>query len=401
MNDPSHAPTAATPAVPNLRVTFWGVQGSCPIFPTHDEVIEYAERLASATIEKAMMDLAGRLERGQCTPEQLRAMATPEKAAEYQQHLGLPDLPIYGGDTTCIEIVTADGDTLLFDMGTGMRDFSKQATKHWAGRRDRTIHIFASHEHLDHRSGLPFSSFCFDKENPFTVHVYGTRQFLTALDDRYGIYSHKLTPFMHVDDPLDYRMIAAKFTGSEIRTSLSAGDIRPPFSGKVRHVGEPIAVGNTTVTPFEVYHGITQCLAYKVRHGNSTFVFCTDHELRHGADPADERQLRSLAAERRLVEQCRDVDVAYFDGQYLLAEYAGQEGIGGGPAVGRMDWGHSCIEDVVARVAQCGIRRAFIGHHDPERLWGERVEIDQRLKQLCEGKPYQIHLAKSGGSIVL
>ena len=298
-------------------------------------------------------------------------------------------------------MLTGDGDTLLFDMGTGMRDFSKQISGQWQNRGNRTIHVFASHEHLDHRSGLPFSSFCFDRKNPFTVHVYGTRQLLTALDDRYGIYSHKLTSVMHVDDPLDYRMIAAKFTGTEILTPTTVGPPLPNLTAMPRRVGEPISIANTTITPFEVYHGSTQCLAYKVRHGNSTFVFCTDHELRHGDDMGDERQVRSLAAERRVIEQCQDADVAYFDGQYFLAEYLGQEGIGTGPSIGRMDWGHSCIEDVVARVAECRIKRAFIGHHDPERLWGDRVELDRHLQEISAAKPYQIELAKSGDSVEL
>jgi phosphoribosyl 1,2-cyclic phosphodiesterase len=400
MTDP-RSPANATPAAaPNLKITFWGVQGSCPIFPNQAEVEEYARRLAVGTIEKTLLDLARRMERETepVTSATLRQLADSQNIAKYQEHLGLVRLPIYGGDTTCIEVLTAEGNTLLFDMGTGMRDFSSRVAEHWT-RGPRILHVFASHEHLDHRSGLPFSSFCFDRKDPFTVHVHGTRQFLTALDDRYGIYSHQLTPFMHVDDPLDYRMIAATFTGSEIRTALSAGDIRPPFTMPVRHVGEPIAIGNTTITPFEVYHGITQCLAYKVRHGSSTFVFCTDHELRHGSDATDERQVRSLAAERRLIEQCQDVDLAYFDGQYFLAEYTGKEGIGGGPAVPRMDWGHTCIEDVVARVAQCGVRRAFIGHHDPERLWGQRVEIDRKLSELSLNQPYHIELAKSGAMI--
>ena len=47
MTDPNLPGTVPTSASPNLKVTFWGVQGSCPIFPTQDEVREYAQRLAS------------------------------------------------------------------------------------------------------------------------------------------------------------------------------------------------------------------------------------------------------------------------------------------------------------------------------------------------------------------
>src|SRR6185437_10442840 len=59
---------------PNLRVTFWGVQGSCPIFPTQDEVHEFAERIASYTVQRTLRDIAERMERGECSVEKLRAM---------------------------------------------------------------------------------------------------------------------------------------------------------------------------------------------------------------------------------------------------------------------------------------------------------------------------------------
>jgi hypothetical protein len=148
-----------------------------------------------------------------------------------------------------------------------------------------------------------------------------------------------------------------------------------------------------------VYHGITECLAYKVCHGGSTFVFCTDHELRHGTDATDSRQIRSLDAERRLLQQCKDADAVYFDGQYLMNEYLGSVGIGSGPAISRMDWGHTCIEDVIDRVERCHIRRTYIGHHDPDRTWGQRVELDRHLEEICKGKPYSIELAKAGQTI--
>ena len=386
-------------SVRNLRITFWGVQGSCPIFPAADEVNDYARRVARFTLERALLDLAQQSESKSLSADSIRQLADPDALAAYQRKLGLPDLPTYGGDTTCIEVETAEGNTLVFDMGTGLRDFSRRAVSQWPAGRERTIHLFASHEHLDHRAGLPFAAFCFERQSPFTIHVYGTGQFLRALDERYGLYSHRITPAMHVDDPLDYRMIAGVFTGTEIRDP-AADAYRPPAPPwRVGDIGQPIRVGSTRVTAFDVYHGITRCLAYKVSHGGSSFVFCTDHELRHGDDPADPRQIRSLEAERTLMDQCRGVDAAYFDGQYLRSEYDGLEGIGSGPPVSRLDWGHSAIEDVVARARLCGIARTFIGHHDPDRQWRQRIELDQRLREASRGTPNHIELAKAGAVV--
>jgi hypothetical protein len=109
---------------------------------------------------------------------------------------------------------------------------------------------------------------------------------------------------------------------------------------------QPLHINNTTVTAFDVYHGPVRCLAYKIQHGPASFLFCTDHELRHGAQPADPRQAESAMRDASLVEHCRGVDVAYFDGQYFRAEYDGNRGIGSTMAVSRVDWGHGCVEDI-------------------------------------------------------
>ena len=404
---------AVTP-LRNMRVTFWGVQGSCPIFPTNREVNEYARRIATYTIERAVADLAEKATRGEVTPESLRRLAAPETAAHYQAELGLPDLPVYGGETTCVEVETVEGDILVFDMGSGLREFSSQLLRKWAHRKNRTLHLFGSHEHLDHRSGLPFAGFCFAHGDPFTLQLYGTHKFLQTLDERYGVFSQELSPSAarrrparlphdggevrrHGDPPADVAR-GAGGAGAAASTSNN-GDEPPPW--KVQDVSEPIRIGGTTVTPFEVYHGVTDCLAYKVQHGGVTFIFSTDHELRHGEDPADPRQSKSTAAETVLVEQCQDADLGYFDGQYFRTEYEGLRGIGLTPPVSRVGWGHGCIEDCIARARKCRIRRTLIGHHDPERQWDERVHLDHELGRMCDGEPCRIELAKQGQVVEL
>lgn len=395
LKDPMAAPHPAP--VPfgsgaNLRLTFWGVQGSCPIFPTQEELRDYATRIAAEATRRTLLQIAAQQEQRGVAPPDLRELASPARLGDYQRSLGLPDLPVYGGDTTCVAMETRDGAAILFDMGTGMRDFSRQAV---AGDRSRRVlHIFLSHEHLDHRNGLSFASLCFVNDPPYALQIYGTPQALKALDDRYGVFSHHLSPATHVDDPLDYRIISASFSGVEIRTASSP--TYPALRFPTAAVDRPIHIGQTAITPFEVYHGNAQCLAYQVRHGESTFVFCTDHELRHGDDARDPRQLRSLEAEERLRTYCHNADLAYFDGQYQLAEYQGSRGIGSSPAIARTDWGHSCIEDVVARVEACNIRRALIGHHDPERPWGERLELDNQLRERSHGRDFKIELARAG-----
>ena len=134
------------------------------------------------------------------------------------------------------------------------------------------------------------------------------------------------------------------------------------------------------MTPFEVCHSVP-CLGYTIERGGKKFVFCTDHELRHGGDADDPRRLESEAAEARLIEQAQGADVLYRDAQFLREEYDGRKGIGASNPVSRRDWGHSCIEDVLKMAEACGVKQTYLGHHDPNREWSERTELDRRVQK--------------------
>ena len=396
--------TAMMP-IKDMRITFWGVRGSCPNFPAPHEVEEFTRQVAVYSIVKALQDFAAKSQAagGHVTIEDLLGGPMTQGSMEaYQKKLGLPDLPIYGGETTCIEVETSDGEVIILDGGSGVRHCALQLSKRWAHRKDRPVHLFFSHEHLDHRSGIAFSRFCF-AQPPFNINVYGTNQLLTALDTMFGIFSHDINQTTHFDDPLDYRLMSATFHGTELRDPAHVAGIvsRKTRPWDVQDISQPVRIGKTTVTAFSVYHGGCPCLAYKIEHGKSSFVFCTDHERRHGTDPADPRQIASLAAEESLLAKCGNVDLAYFDGQYSLAEYLGQKGIGSSPPVSRLDWGHSCMEDIINRVQRANIKRAFVGHHDPDREWPEQVQTDRDLEALCAGKPYRIELARGDMTVEL
>jgi hypothetical protein len=392
----------ASGPVQNLRIRLWGVQGSCPVHPPLYVIRDDTRRVAVHVLERALADMRERGRKGADgltdfhVEDLLGGPPTPEAIDAYQKRLGLPDFPVYGGETTCIEVETADDEIILLDGGSGIRHFALSILKRWKDRRDRTLHFFGSHEHLDHRSGLPFSRFVFVKDNPFTVHIYGSYRFLQALDERFGIFCRHIGETTHLDDPLDYTMMAATFVGTEIRNPDDPGGYArfADTCWNVRDIKQPIVIGKTTITPFNVYHGLTRVLAYKIERGGKSFVFCTDHELRHGPDEVNERQRESMAAEARLRHYCTDADLGYFDGQYRISEYLGQKGIGTAPPVKKMDWGHGCIEDVVRRAMQCRIKHTLIGHHDPDREWNEQIAIDKELIESSRGTGCTIELAK-------
>jgi len=393
MTEPVRLAAAAPRPIQNMRITFWGVQGSCPIFPTPQSLQEYSRRLAVCILGKAVADLQRKAPDGHFTIESLLdGPPTQINIEAYQRQIGLPEIPFYGGETTCVQIETADGNVIILDAGSGIRRCSLQLVGQWQNRADRTVYLFGSHEHLDHRSGLTFARFCYVRDNPFNIRVYGSYHFLFALDQHYGLFSRQITDMTYVDDPIDFSHMPANFSGTEFRTDANAPARQRHWD--VQSIA-PVRIGHTTITPFEVYHGIACCLAYKIEHGGRSFVFCTDHELRRGSDETNPRQRRSREAEERLRHYCMNADVAYMDGQYSIKEYLGEEGIGHFPPVRRVDWGHGCVEDIIERATQCNIKRTLVGHHDPERSWPQRHELDVNLAKLSVGKPNQLQLADS------
>src|SRR5258708_7956257 len=120
MTDTLTTPTAAgEKPIRDLRIRFWGVQGSCPLFPEAYEVVEYERMIARNLLGKILVDIqkCGSNGSGCRVEDLLGGPPTDANIDAYQQRLGMSNLPVYGGDTTCVSIETADGDLLIIDGG--------------------------------------------------------------------------------------------------------------------------------------------------------------------------------------------------------------------------------------------------------------------------------------------
>ncbi len=94
-----------------MRVTFWGVRGSCP---------------------------------------------TPG-----------PKTVRYGGNTSCIEVRLADGTVLIVDAGTGIRALGKRLLDE--GLKE-PLHLLLTHVHWDHIIGMPFFAPIYRPETKLVLH---------------------------------------------------------------------------------------------------------------------------------------------------------------------------------------------------------------------------------------
>src|SRR6187402_1218495 len=101
------------PAIRNMRITFYGTQGSGSVFPSREERQAFRRRADVDLLTRVFDDLAKHADaRGGITAtvdDIIGGPISPQALAEYAERLESPEPRVYGGWTTCVHIETADG----------------------------------------------------------------------------------------------------------------------------------------------------------------------------------------------------------------------------------------------------------------------------------------------------
>jgi phosphoribosyl 1,2-cyclic phosphodiesterase len=336
------------PQPPIFKITYWGVTGTltAPLRPP--EVTEKIVAAVCRLIDKQKL-------------ERLRSGPGLERAVREAVDEGLTfaERSTYGGNTTCVEVQTPDA-TLILDCGSGLRELGMDLRRRWnAPDYDgaRTAHVLMTHPHLDHILAIPYAGPFYDPRNHFTL--WGTRSVLESL-------AAVLSPV----SPLSHTYFPPSF---DLMTALK--DIRELKAGEDFHIG------STRIRTQQLNHP-GGCLAYRLENSGRVFVFATDHE--HPEIP-----------DAGLAEFARGADVFYTDGQYLLIEYEGREGLRGEGPIDHRGWGHSTVEGCVSTAVAAGVRELHLGHRDPTRTDKSLEEIENYLQKCLEE---QLHLAGRAGT---
>ncbi|MBK5255989.1 MAG: MBL fold metallo-hydrolase, partial [Vicinamibacteria bacterium] len=79
-----------------------------------------------------------------------------------------PTTARYGGNTSCVEILSNAGTLIVVDCGTGGHDLGQQLV---AAKGNNTRgHILISHTHWDHIQGIPFFAPLFSPGNEWDIY---------------------------------------------------------------------------------------------------------------------------------------------------------------------------------------------------------------------------------------
>lgn len=230
----------------------------------------------------------------------------------------------HGGNTTCVEM-TYNGDRLIFDAGSGIRDLGLSLL----AQGPRTLHIFITHTHWDHIQGFPF--------------------FVPAFIPGYHIH-------LYASSSLD-KDLKSIFQGQLDRAYFPVQMEDMKATLEFHHFSEePVQIGDMTVSwEYTVHPSAT--VGYKIQFGGRSVAFVPDNEFLKGylGSPFPITMDHHLAAiHMKLIRFLSGVDLLIHEAQYLNEEY-----------VNKIGWGHSALANACALARLTQPKKWIITHHDP------------------------------------
>jgi phosphoribosyl 1,2-cyclic phosphodiesterase len=314
-----------------VRVHFWGVRGSLP-----------APQLPSQIRSK----ISAILER--LTPDDIQ---TPQNRERFLA--GLPPwlFGTVGGNSPCVSVtVNSTGDSIVFDAGSGLREYGIVAVREKP--KINQYNIFFSHFHWDHLQGLPFFNPAYDPG--VTIDFYSPMENLET-----ALHGQMTSPYFPVH---------MESMGSKKNFHFLSGP--------------PLRMGDAEITYKKMNHP-GDSYSYKVKEGNSSFIYATDTELSASDFQKTEENTGYF----------ENADLIVLDSQYTLGE-----------AIEKYNWGHSAFSLAVDFAANWGIKRLILFHHDPTYDDRKLLNILQSARWYAERmgiRDIEISLAMEGMEIDL
>jgi phosphoribosyl 1,2-cyclic phosphodiesterase len=242
----------------------------------------------------------------------------------------------YGGQTSCVEVRSATGETLIVDAGTGMRALGNKLLQE--ATQAQHYHVLLSHVHWDHIQGLPFFS---------PVYIAGTRvsiyALLTAADELHqvigGITRHEFFP-------MSLEAVPAQFEFHQVEP------------------GVDFDIGSFHVMPIALNHPFGS-VGYRVDADGSSWAYVADtapfdrvlHKQHFLAGPealSEDDRIALGAMRDALIQRLEGVDTVVYDTHFTEDEYRRFP-----------HYGHSTPDQALEICAAARVRRLVLYHHAP------------------------------------
>jgi phosphoribosyl 1,2-cyclic phosphodiesterase len=297
-----------------MRVRFWGTRGSIPA-PLDSHGVQ----------RKLMRAVQGALARGVRSDAQIRAYLDGE--------LEFSASRTYGGNSSCVELITGGEEFLVCDLGSGARVFGNHVMALSAGAPP-VVNVFMSHVHWDHIMGFPFFVPAYRAGTRIRIHGCHER-----LEQAFRL--QQSAPVF----PVDFDRLSATIEFVHL-----APDVWHDVAG-------------LRVKPMRQYHS-GDSYGYRFEHAGTAVVYSTDSEHRLN-DPLETAAFTDFF---------RDADLVIFDAMYSLLEAISV----------KEDWGHSSNVVGVELAQLARVKHLCLFHHEPayddeqiEAILKETIRLEQ------------------------
>jgi len=256
-----------------------------------------------------------------------------------------PQLARYGGNTSCVAVEVEGQAPIVFDLGTGLRNFGLSLLEQ-TPFEDLDFHgtVLLSHLHWDHVQGLPFFVPLHRAGNTFDV--YGPQQAEGPLGD---VFTGMMQPpyFPITPEQLEGEVRFHDVGNDDFPLSTTA-TLRPR---RIRHVGPTLGYRLD-------WQGVS--IAYLSDHGQGCAGIQNQAAIVEDCDnyiPDD------------VLDLCDGVDLLIHDAQHTPAEFEFKR-----------HWGHCTIDYAVHVAKEAGAQRLALFHHDPAHT-DDQIDLLVRAAQ--------------------
>jgi phosphoribosyl 1,2-cyclic phosphodiesterase len=273
-----------------------------------------------------------------------------------------PATNLFGGNTSCVEIETSNGQRFICDCGTGARPLGLHLVK--SAPKPIIATILLTHTHWDHIQGFPFFE---------PVFLAGSRITVCAPQGA----SRSLPEVLAGQMEYQYFPVELKQLPADIHfRELTEGSYQ---------------LDGVRITTQSLNHPAVT-LGYRIQADGVSLAYLCDHEPHceelwgAGVPPG---RLASIFhnADLRHATFMENADIVIHDSQYTSDEYSAKK-----------NWGHSTYSYAVQVAAAANVKRLFLTHHDPTHADAFLKDVEARAQELARSlnSPMLVACAREG-----